>query len=225
MTAQSNGTILLDVDSTVLRKESFEELVRLVTNDRKILDRIAELSRLAMEGKITFQESISERLKISGFRPSHVSDLRQTIRQWITPGFPELIREWQNDGISVWLISGALHEIVQETAHCLGIPSEQAYGIKLIWQGENADPKIDPSDLLARSKLEGAKALASRFQNPTVMVGDGMTDYEIFEHGVSHHFIAYTQWVKRKPVIDKAMQAGQSEAASARDLQSIISLL
>ena len=67
----SNGSewsLVIDFDSTFIKLEALEELatVALDGNEKKneIVDEIEKITIMGMEGKITFPESLSRRLKL-----------------------------------------------------------------------------------------------------------------------------------------------------------------
>ncbi len=219
-----SASILFDVDSTLLDRESFEELIRLATPDPAVLEQVALLSRLAMEGTISFQESLSKRIALSAFTRQHVAQICHQLADWISPGMKELIAKLQAQSIRVWLVSGGLQEIITHCALLLKIPKEQAQGAKVGWS-EDDMPIFDWQDALSQSKVLGAQALAAQFTSPTIMIGDGWTDFEVFSKGVANYFVAYTQWVKRPQVIAAAQAHNQNIAQNSQELEAILDRL
>ena len=53
------------------------------------------------------------------------------------------------------------------------------------------------------------------------MIGDGFTDYEVFENGTTEHFICYTENIER----DKVVQLAEYHANSFDEVLEIINNL
>lgn len=216
------GSVLFDVDSTVINRESFEELVKL--SNPGVLAQIAELSKLAMEGTISFQESFSRRVALAKIDRKSVEIVCNNIEHWLSPGIKDLIGTLQEKGVQVWLISGGLQEVIDRCAEILRIPKSQAHAARLTWDASQI-AHVDLNDALSCSKAKGAKLLQQRFAKPAVMVGDGWTDYEVFKEGVAQHFVAYAEWVQRPQVIQAARVEAQHLASDAQELLKILTSL
>ena len=59
----NNINLLVDFDSTFVTVETIDEISR-ISCEKEAIERIEEITIKAMEGKISFQEALSKRIKI-----------------------------------------------------------------------------------------------------------------------------------------------------------------
>jgi len=111
----------------------------------------------------------------------------------------ELIRK--NSG-RVWIISGGFSDYIASVAGELGIPPNHVIANTFLWDGEQAIGYNTNSPLAHdNGKVAAARNLAFPAGQHVIMVGDGMTDYAVRKAGVVDEFIAYTETVRREPVV------------------------
>ena len=122
------------------------------------------------------------------------------------------------------LVSGTVKEVLLPIAHRLGIPTNHLLGVELNWSEKNEYKDIDSTYPVNRSKWEGAEPFAKKWLSPKIAVGDGITDYALFEHGLVDHFIAFTQHARRQAMIGKASLEANSVEALRKHLERILSL-
>ncbi|XP_071398877.1 phosphoserine phosphatase-like [Centroberyx affinis] len=169
--------VCFDVDSTVIREEGIDELARFCG----VGDAVAEMTRRAMGGSVTFRTALSERLSIIRCSREQVNKLITDHPPHLTPGIKELVDRLHQRGVKVFLISGGFRCIVEHVAAQLGIPAHHVYAnrLKFYFNGEYAG--FDESQLTAESGGKGrVVALLKKTYSlqRVVMVGDGATDME-----------------------------------------------
>jgi D-3-phosphoglycerate dehydrogenase len=202
-------TFLFDFDSTLIDGESLDEILAQVAPLRA--DEIASITREGMEGTISFRESLGRRLAIGSLLRSHAEAFGQGAVSRLTAGMGELIGRLRAD---VWIVSGALREVLLPTAKHLGIPAERVFGTRVRWDGEGR--LVGLGDRV--EKVELVRDLASDWPRPRVAVGDGMSDYSLFEQGCVDHFIAFTLHARRQSVVE----TGAPEARTVRELEYLL---
>ena len=216
----SNGTVIFDFDSTVIQIESLEEILaqKLSHSPNKMI-KIKALTDQGMNGEINFHQSISKRLEIAA---PDLPDLQAFYNNHgckiLTNGIPKLINWLQHNQITIYIISGGLYESIIPFANVLNIPEENVYAVKLHWTAEGKYIGINQQDPFSHSKVSGATTIASQWQKPVIIVGDGYTDYQLFSAGLTNHFIAYTEHQKR----DKVIQLAQYKADNISILKSTL---
>lgn len=186
-------TILFDYDSTLITCESLEEVLKDKGVKRGHLE---ELTRQGMEGKIPFLDSLKERMQMAPLLKEDFCKFGEQAKELISVGMEALVFELQQAGDEVWIISSAFREAILPVAEKLNIPKEQV--IALDFKG----PYI--------TKLEAVKELHPRWPFPRIMVGDGITDYQIYEEGYVDYFIAYTENVRRDALIVRGVMEAKS---------------
>jgi len=211
--------VIIDYDSTLIGCESLEEILRPACAQRPGLEEdLRETTRLGMEGRITFQESLRRRLALASPTLADVRAFAAEAERWLTPGFDRVIADLLARGVEVRIVSGGLMEAIAPLAGKLGIPAERVHAVQLQWTSDGGFAGIDPEDRFSRSKLEGAMPLATTWPRPRIAVGDGITDFHLYERGVAEGFIAYTQHVRREAVV----AVGAPEARDADQLAALL---
>lgn len=212
------ATVIFDFDSTLISCESLEEVLKSKNLDSKILQQIKDITAQGMSGKISFLDSLEKRLSVAPVTREDFIDFGHHARQFLTPGMEDLVRELIRESVHVWIVSGALRDALVPVGKILGIPEDRLLGIDLKWGPDGKYAGIDASRPLNRSKWEGAQGVAQMWPGPKIAVGDGITDYALYEHGLVDHFIAFTQNVRRQAILDK----GMPEAKSVDELRKIL---
>lgn len=215
------ATVVFDFDSTVIECESLEELLKTKIKDPQIIGKIEEITSLGMSGEISFLTSIQSRLSMATLTKDDVFLFTKNIEGLLTPGIKELIYQLNLQGHDIWIVSGAIKDLLIPIGKTLDIPEDHLLGIELSWSANGVYRGIDATLPINRSKWEGAKAYADQWRSPKIAIGDGITDYALYEHGLVDHFIAFTQNVRREKVLEK----GVKEAKSIRELIQCLNIL
>lgn len=202
----STGSVIFDFDSTLITCESLEVILHhQLKSDPERYQALVELTNQGMSGTMDFNTALTKRLEIAA--PSYqavINFYQQYGTDIITPGIADVINLLQRNNITVYIISGGLYEAIMPFAKALNIPADHVYAVKLLWQKNGDFLGINPDDPFSKSKLVGCRSLTKQWSSPSIMVGDGFTDYEIFQHGLVDHFIAYAQHQQRQSVLDQA---------------------
>ena len=220
----SNGTVIFDFDSTVIQIESLEEILLEKLKDRPAdMETIKQLTDQGMNGDISFQESIQKRLRIAA---PDLEDLDHFYHQHstniLTTGLKALIHWLQDQNIDVYIISGGLYESILPYAKELNINKNHVHAVRLEWNSENKFAGINLNDPFSHSKAHGAQHIAQTWQRPSIIIGDGYTDYQLYENGYVDHFIAYTEHQKRDKVINLAEYIAEDCIELKKHLQELL---
>ncbi len=200
-------TLILDFDSTIIKGESLDLLAETVFEDRlesnSKLQEIKKLTNDGMVGKISFQESLNRRLRILELDQLHLNKSIKSVTKLISPSFIENIDWLKKYRDNILIFSGGFKDMIKPVAVKLGLKKENIYANELIFKNGNFKG-VNENSLLSRSggKLNQAKQLG--LKENLIMVGDGITDWEIKKLGDQVTFFAYTENVSRKNVVKKA---------------------
>jgi len=196
-------------------RESLDELLgRLLADQPELVDEVREITVDGMEGRIPFHESLARRLDLARPRRTQVEALGLEAVRWITPGLEPLIRGLAADA---WLVSGGLAEALLPVAAHLGIPAERVLATRVRWS-----PLGEMLGVECRGKSDLIRPHRDAFARPSVLVGDGMTDYEPFRDGLVDHFVAFTANVRREPVVATGAPVADSVAGLEQVLGRIL---
>jgi D-3-phosphoglycerate dehydrogenase len=210
---------MFDFDSTLVRVEALDELADIALQGRAgraaLLERIRHITRLGMEGAMTIDQSLRERMALLAIDPSMLPPLVERLVAGITPSFlahrDRLLRLRDR----VWVVSGGCHEWIEPTVQRLGLRADRVIANRLR-AAEGGRLELDPA---SPCMVDHGKATAIEHvgvPRPRVMVGDGMTDWRVKERGACDHFICFTEVVRRAPVAQRA-DAEAADLAQALD--------
>ncbi|MFZ9035916.1 MAG: HAD-IB family phosphatase [Francisellaceae bacterium] len=198
-------SVIFDFDSTLIRVESLEYILKDMVEDPRQMNEIIRLTDAGMSGQMPFDQALAARFSIarpttaalSGFVERYCPDA-------ITTGMLDLIQSLKSQGVAVFIISGGIEAAILPFARFLGIDQNHVFAVRLLWDSRGQFSAIDNSNGFASSKQEGARRICDRFKGRSVIIGDGMTDYALYHAGLVDDFIAYTEHVTRQPVVDVA---------------------
>lgn len=197
-------TIILDFDSTILDGELLEMIAQIVFCDdplreEKVL-KIAKITSMGMEGKISFEESLKRRLALLDLDERHIDECVKITRQKINPDYLSAINFLKN--YRLFVVSGGYKNIIDRVDDLICIDKDNIFANQLVFDGGRF-AGIDTQNPLSRS--DGKSIVAARVgAGKTLMIGDGMTDAKVFLDGAADYFAVYTGIVRRSSVVDLA---------------------
>ena len=101
--AKPKKLLIADMDATIIRGESLDELAVLAG----IGEEISQITTRAMAGELDFEEALAARLALLKGQPVSLLD-RVAANTQITPGDKELVIAMRDNGAASYLISGGL---------------------------------------------------------------------------------------------------------------------
>ncbi len=102
-----NKIFLCDMDSTIIKNETLDDLVKMCGAEARVID---ETSRLAMEGKIDIKTTLSSRVSLLKGKPkSMIEDVIKGIKY--NQGSNTLIKTLNNNKFNTYLITGGFKPI------------------------------------------------------------------------------------------------------------------
>lgn len=188
-------TIIFDFDSTLVSIESLDEILSLNV-DAETAKQISAITDQGMNGELSFRDSLQQRLEIAKPTQQQIDDFAQTAIDSITPGIAELIQGLQKD-CKVYIVSGGIKRLLDKVAIHLGISTDNVHGASAHWDANGNFISLDNNNPFCTGKIDGVRILAKHWDSPTLCVGDGMTDYALFQANLVDHFIPFTQHQKR----------------------------
>ena len=203
--------IVFDVDSTLLSVESLDFAVaralRHAPDGPERTRALEALTDQGMAGEIDFRTSLERRIAIAGLTRSHVDAARDALRAHVTPDMAELVSDLCASGALVFAVSGGFVDLIEPALDDLGFKPASIHANRFAYDRKGAVIGFETANPLSRS---GGKAdVVSRLKRDagparTVMIGDGMTDYEAFAAGAADHFIGFGGVKTRAAVKAKA---------------------
>ncbi|MFP5296328.1 MAG: phosphoglycerate dehydrogenase [Alphaproteobacteria bacterium] len=212
------ATFVFDFDSTLVRIESLEALAALALDGAEdgaaIRDEVGRLTDAAMAGEIGFGEALRRRLALLPLHRRHVEALAARVADELTPSVQRNLAFFREHPDWIVIVSGGFRDIVAPVAQRLGVAADHVLANDLVYDADGRVTGVDPANPLAEAggKVRAIAGLA--LPRPLVMVGDGWTDAEVRHAGAADRFYAFTEIVRRPPVV----AAADAEAASIDEL-------
>ncbi len=198
-------TLIFDFDSTLVRVETLEALADIALEGRPdAADVRAEIARLtdqAMAGQIAFGDALRRRLALLPLTQAHVTALADRILEEGTPSVRRNLRFFQDNADRIVILSGGFREIIAPIAHRLGVADDRVLCNDLIYDANDRVVGVDDTNPLAHADGKPTVIKALNLTGPVVMIGDGWNDAEVKLAGAADRFYAYTEIVRREPVV------------------------
>lgn len=198
---KSAKAICFDVDSTVIQEEGIDVLA----DYKGVGSQVAELTKNAMGGSVSFNHALATRLGL--IKPSH-KDLYNCLQAnpfKLTLGVKKFIMKLHARGTHVYLISGGFRQMIAPIAETLMIPSHRIYANNIIFDSSGEYLGFDAEELTSK---DGGKATVIDLlrkvhrYDKIVMIGDGITD--LHARPPADIFIGFGGVVVRDAVKDAA---------------------
>ena len=159
-----------------------------------------------MAGDLSFGEALGRRLALLEVRREHLPPCIAQLREALTASARR--NGAFLSGVDVWVVSGGFEEVIAPVLAGLGVPPGRIRANRLIFNADGWAAGVDPASPLAH---DGGKAAAARaIGGELVMVGDGLTDLEVWTSGAAARFYAYTEVVARPAVLARADRTAAS---------------
>jgi D-3-phosphoglycerate dehydrogenase len=201
-------TYIFDFDSTLVSVESLDELARLSLHDQPDKEtKLAQLHALTnkgMSGGLPFDESLRRRLELFSANRGHVKQVVELLKDAITDSALELEDWFDENADNIYIVSGGFADYIVPVAEELGILPSHVYANKFIYDEAGNITGFDESLALSRPGGKAEQVAQLELAGPIIMIGDGMTDYEVRARGVADEFWAFTQHASRPAVVERA---------------------
>ena len=202
------GLLIADMDSTIVTGETLDELADFAG----LKDRIAAITRAAMNGELDFKAALRERVAmLAGLKLEALEKTWERVR--LTPGARELVRTMAAHNATTALVSGGFTWFTGRVAALTGFAVHRANtllddGVALT--GKVAEPIVDRD-----TKVATLRELATERRlrmAATLAVGDGANDLPmLLEAGLGVAFHA-------KPIVAAEARARVDHA----DLRALL---
>ena len=201
-------SLIIDFDSTIIGLETLECLADISTNNpskkQKLISQISHYTNLAMNGDITFEQSLDLRFDLIKLNRQDINNSINYLKNKIDPSFLDNINFFKKYFDSIFIVSGGFKSIIQSVLNSAFNADWNIYANEFIFDDQDNVMGIEKGNplSLSRGKVELVRSL--NLGNDIIIVGDGYTDYEIKKFNVAKYFLAYTAHVKRDNVVKNA---------------------
>jgi D-3-phosphoglycerate dehydrogenase / 2-oxoglutarate reductase len=198
---------IIDFDSTLVIVEALDELAKIAlkshSEKQKIAEQIMQLTSLGMEGKLSFPESLTQRLALFQANKTHIKKLIVLLKKNITPSVTKNAIFFKEKADEIFIISGGFKEYIYPVMRQFGIKEDHILANTFLFDKVGNIIGFDEKNPLAQEngKVKQIKQLG--LQGLVYVIGDGFTDYTIQQQGHAKKFFAFTENIARPTVIDK----------------------
>ncbi len=199
---------IIDFDSTFTQVEALDELARISLENHPakglVYEEIERLTNLAMEGKLSFRESLSARVKLLSANRDHLAKLVWVLKKKVSLSFSRNREFFIKNADSVLIVSGGFKEFITPVVIPYHIKRENIYANTFLFDESGNIIGYDETNPLSE---EGGKVkLLRQLQLPGRIygIGDGYSDFQLKESGLIERFFAFTENIERRSVLEKA---------------------
>lgn len=188
--------------------EALDELARISLKNHpdkeEIYKKIEELTNLAMEGKMSFRESLSGRVRLLEANRDHLKELISLLKKKVSSSFSRNKTFFKKHTNSVLIVSGGFKEFIIPVVLPYHISKENIYANTFIFDSDDQIIGYDEKNPLSN---EGGKVTLLKeldLKGEIYGIGDGHSDFQLKEFGMIKKFYAFTENIERKTVAEKA---------------------
>lgn len=201
-------TYIFDFDNTLVSVESLDELARMSlehSDDKDArLAEFVEITNRGMNGTLAFDESLRQRLEMLHITRDDVRKLTEQLKDAITDSALECEEWFDENADSIYVVSGGFEDYIIPVVEELGIPAAHVFANRFVYDKSGVVIGFDTSSNLSKAHGKVLQVAELELPAPIIMVGDGMTDYEVRSKGEADEFWAFTQHVARPMVVERA---------------------
>tara|TARA_B100000676_G_scaffold69430_1_gene69471 strand:+ start:4783 stop:5460 length:678 start_codon:yes stop_codon:yes gene_type:complete len=205
---KSKFSLIIDFDSTIISLETLECLAEIALfknkNKNEIIDKISDYTKLAMNGDITFEESLDYRFNLIELSKHHIDKTIDLLKSKIDDSFISNIDFFSKHQNDIYIVSGGFYSIIDSVLLSETGIKWNIFANNLIFNDFDKVLGVDKKNPLSYSMGKVKLIQSLNLNNDIIMVGDGYTDYEVKKFNVANYFLAYTRHIQRDNVISKA---------------------
>lgn len=199
---------IIDFDSTFTQVEALDELARISLKKHPekeaIFQKIEELTNLAMEGRLSFSESLAQRVKLLEASEDHLKQLVTRLKKKVSSSFSRNAAFFKKHADQVLIVSGGFKEFITPVVSQYHIKKENIYANTFVTTGDGKIIDYDHANPLSE---EGGKVkLMQQLDLKGVLygIGDGYSDFQLRESGMIRKFFAFTENISRESIVSRA---------------------
>lgn len=199
---------IIDFDSTFTQVEALDELARISLKkhpDRELIyKKIEDYTNLAMEGKLSFGESLAQRVKLLEATEDHLKQLIKRLKKKVSSSFARNAEFFKQHADEILIVSGGFKEFITPVVSQYHIKKENIYANTFVTTGDGKIIDYDHANPLSE---EGGKVKLMQqlnLEGDLYGIGDGYSDFQLRESGLIKKFYAFTENIARESIVERA---------------------
>ena len=213
-TTEKRNYFIIDFDSTFTKVEAMDELCQIALQNHpeknERLSQIQSLTDQAMDGNLSFRESLHQRIAILEANKSHLPELIEKLSEKVSESFKRNQTFFDTYTDNILIVSSGFKDFIVPIVTKFGIKTENIYANEFTFDENGKIKGFDASNLLSEDNGKVKLLRKLNLQGDIYVIGDGYTDYEIKEAGLANEFYAFTENIKREKVLSKADHEAQN---------------
>jgi len=199
---------IIDFDSTFTQVEALDELARISLKNhpdkQKHFDEIEKLTKASMDGKLSFRQSLHERVKLLHANKEHLEILVKHLKRRVSASFSRNRSFFEKHADEVLIVSGGFKEFICPVVRNYHIKAEKVYANTFLFDQNGTITGYDQENPLSEEggKVKLLKAL--KLEGRVFGIGDGYSDFQLKQSGLIEKFFAFTENIEREAVASQA---------------------
>lgn len=199
---------IIDFDSTFTQVEALDELAKISLKDhpdrKKIYEQIEALTNASMEGKLSFAQSLAQRVKLLQANKTHLKQLIKELKKQVSTSFARNKAFFKSHQNAVYIVSGGFKEFIIPVVSPYHIKEENIYANTFEFDTDGNIIGYDVNNPLSEEAGKVKLLRKLNFKGTLYGIGDGYSDYQLRESGLIKRFFAFTENIERASVLAKA---------------------
>lgn len=200
-------TIIFDFDSTFVKHETLDSLVKIIYQDSPDLDRITAkieaATHASMGGKLSIHDALVSRVQALNIKKQHVVTVTEYLKQQVSDSFLKNREFIKSNASDIFIFSGGFSGIIIPVVADFNIPASQVFANTFVYDADNVIG-IEEDCLLAHNFGKAKQLSALERTGAVYVLGDGATDAEMKTAGNHVNFYLYSENILRKNLIKNA---------------------
>ncbi|WKN30253.1 phosphoglycerate dehydrogenase [Porifericola rhodea] len=205
---KSDKYFVFDFDSTFTKVEALDVLceISLKGNPEKdrILKQVQDITNTCMDGKLSFRESLEQRLALLSAHRNHLEPLISYLKDSVSVSFQRNKEFFKNYSENIYIISNGFKSFIVPVVEDYGIPAEHVFANEFVFDEEGNIIGYDQNNHLSGDNGKSEVIRGLELQGDVYVIGDGYNDYKIKAAGFANKFYAFTENIQRESVLEKA---------------------
>jgi D-3-phosphoglycerate dehydrogenase len=199
---------IIDFDSTFTQVEALDELARISLKNHpdreEIYRKIEDLTNLAMEGKLSFSESLAGRVQLLNANQQHLELLIKQLKKKVSSSFQRNKLFFKKHANEVLIVSGGFKEFITPVVFPFHIKKKNIYANTFVFDNIGNIIGYDIENPLSQENGKVKLLKQMPLEGDIYGIGDGHSDFQLKESGMIKKFFAFTENIERKTVAEKA---------------------
>lgn len=206
MSAKKN--FIIDFDSTFTQVEALDILADISIQEgekkEKVLSRIKEITDKAMNGELSFRESLQSRVELLEANSEHIPELIKALKGKVSNSFKRNKAFIEKYREHIYIVSNGFKDFIIPIVEDYGIYKENVYANEFEYDDNGNITGFKKENLLSNDNGKPKQISELNLEGDVYVLGDGYNDFEIKKAGLADKFYAFTENVRREKVIKEA---------------------